>query len=345
MFSSYYDIHGVVIEVKSKKKHFLHYCRAFLEKFLIQAQVDTPDIIVNVDREMSYFNSFMKESIKVGTNTFVNDRGILAPNMNNGTFLCIAEKTGSCKQIEVSVRDISPATKRILRYANNPKSTTYQNYMAAIRFGIILPVLGTLIKHHNMVVLHGSVVSQNNSSEIFIGLNGCGKSGLAWHLVTKRNYTFLSDNWVLANAETGMVYCFPEVLRLSPSECTQLDADFLKVGAAYGKDHFVVPKSIVSERSGIEEISLLYISTSESRKKEVSDREGFWRDVESLHRFLAETPEFSWWQLYESLVNLYDLENVAAIRRRQLIDNNKCFLLNIKKTFDVDNRYANICKH
>jgi hypothetical protein len=83
----------------------------------------------------------------------------------------------------------------------------------ALRLLIDFPVFWMLDYRRGVGVFHGSAVARDGRCIVLTGLDGCGKSTLAYYLCTQRGYRLVADNFILTDGKR--ILAFPGAMRLS----------------------------------------------------------------------------------------------------------------------------------
>lgn len=218
-----------------------------------------------------------------------------------------------------------------------------QAYATLYRQGILLPVVADLVAHRGWAVLHAAAVSRGGRAILLTGLNGCGKSSLAWHLVRNKGYRFLSDNYVAYEPASGRVYGIPEGVRLA--EHPGVDPSALggrRLGRTFGKAHFLPAASSVVESGRVRAVAILSLGREANIEPMTPATALDW--IEAIHRQLGETPEYGWVQLAYQILQDVDLRGVSREGRKKLCESHLCCKATIPLASSPDVRYDKIGK-
>ena len=162
-----------------------------------------------------------------------------------------------------------------------------------------------LLGRNGVGVLHGSAVEREGVCFCFLGLNGVGKSSLAYRLVNEHGFRFLSDNFILTDGET--IYSFPE-------------------------DYAIInDRNRICERGVLKAVFILYSGSRETRIKEISKREATRKILRTLR-----VSEFSYGDFIE-LLNLLP-SPIPSKSHNEIIEamvsTKPCFDLYISNNYD-----------
>ena len=179
---------------------------------------------------------------------------------------------------------------------DNSKEDRLKNYIRSMRWMIHFPIFSMLERFQGKRLVHASAVSKDGNAIVLAGLNKVGKSSLGRYLYAHYGYKYLSDNFLLADG--ARVYAFPEKGRLSPETLRNLNISGVSKQVIYGKHH--VP--IALEEIEIQAKPAFVFIVGNHRERDVIPivREQALRLLESLHRYLQEFPEYTFYSLLDS---------------------------------------------
>lgn len=336
-----FNLHNKKLNIASQNKKFLNYCDSFLKDFFVDnkrkkdVKIDVKVITGGGHREKS-----SGLQVTYGANvTRCRNRLVVSPP---GTGLvCEIQADGEGDIGQILCYPSVGIFKRIWRWVRGRKESRRQLYMTLIRQAVLLPVLADFLKNRGWLTIHGSAVAKNGHALILTGLNGCGKSSFAWHLVREHGYRLLSDNFVLVDPESRMVYGIPEVLRKEESELETSSIgsiDGIKVlGKAFGKYQYTLPSSLTCLKASAHLLASTSIGTEFAFEKEHPERFARWS--ESVHRYLGETPEYAWPNLYYELETQASLGQIAERVRRRTAEEIDCYDLTLPRADTPSGRY------
>ncbi len=104
--------------------------------------------------------------------------------------------------------------QKIRKFFNHNSEFENNFFLYVYRFAILYPAFSIFSNQKKYSVIHASAIYDEIKKEaiLFVGLNGVGKSSLAFKLQQMERFTFLSDNFVLVDGTS--VFPVPELLRL-----------------------------------------------------------------------------------------------------------------------------------
>lgn len=165
-----------------------------------------------------------------------------------------------------------------------------KNYQRSMRWALHFPLFILLEQKQNKHLIHTCAVQSNGKAWLLFGHNKVGKSTLGSYLAKNKEFTLLSDNFLLY--DKTHVYGFPECSRLSEESATQLNLQPSKA-LTYGKGHY---ESAVRRESLIAVPEAVFFLQEGKECRVSSMREV---DVEALasglHDFLGEFPRHSFY--------------------------------------------------
>lgn len=337
-----FDVHGLIVSVSSCDKKFLEYCTEFLRYFYTEISINNRkkdiDIFVSMNKREDWFQQ--EGNLKIGEQIYLDEEYLEIPVPYLNDIQCrFLKLKGECTE-NIKCAYVAPGWRKLAGKLKSPKSYVTQVYMTLIRQAIVIPVLARLADKNGWVTLHGAVVAKGSSAVIFTGLNGCGKSGLAWYLVKNHGFTLLSDNFALMDPSTNQAYCFPEVLRLGKEEAGSFSLRRENITDAYGKEQYRINDKYIKEKANIKAVLLLRVGKTAAINK--VDHQNFSHNVEVLHRYLAETPDYSWLNFAYHLFGMTDLAKVNSHARKDIFEQVLTYEISIEKNKSLPERYEPI---
>jgi hypothetical protein len=330
-------IHGVSVRVSSADCRFLAYCGRFSAAFPEAPDRVNADMDVQIESGVSFHANPGICQRQWGSDVKQRDDSItLCAHPSAGVFCDISEHQRDGSQHIICYFLVARA-RRILNLLRNRRAAENQRYMTMIRQAVVLPVLARLLHTQGLLTLHASVVALQGQAIALTGLNGCGKSGLALHLVTRHGFSFLSDNFALIDPATGVAHAFPEPIRVGSREREEAQGFFAGEDYAFGKWQLSPLPQKVCPAAPIG--CLVKIHIGERFAIREVEAGPFADDLDSFHRFLGETPEYSWPQLYYQMRYGINLGQAADTARHQLCSKVPCFEMEIPRAATSEQRY------
>lgn len=334
--NSHFLIHDVPVLVRSTSPAFLAYCRRFLAAFSAASHPCGDSIEFSFDpiERRLYTSSCVRQW---GTDVRENNDGFALRAHEGAGIWCHVSESANGAMSTIRCACTISSIRRCIRFLRGRSRGENQLFMTLIRQGILLPVLARQLAKQNQLTLHASVVSLNGRSIVLTGLNGCGKSGLAFHLVTRHNFAFFADNFAVLNPETRMAHAFPEPIRVGDRERTEAEGFFAGSDRAFGKWQLAPLPSVLCPEASVGCIARIHIGERFSVRKVEGAK--FADHLDSLHRFLGETSEYAWPQLYYQMRHNISLGQLADAARRQLCAAVPCYELEIPRAATSAGRY------
>jgi hypothetical protein len=186
----------------------------------------------------------------------------------------------------------------------------FNNYIYAHRFAILYPLFA--LCYPKWSLLHASAVLdlESNKAILFVGLNGVGKSSLAYSLSNLQGYKLLSDNYVLVCGNSIMPV--PELLRM-PRDLRRGKKYANPIGIANNKillenaqavaGEFVVDKTCVLSR---------YIGNYKSKIEELRKDESIDLII-NLGSYLKEYTQHNFSSFFTSENSLTEYQNIKQL--------------------------------
>ncbi len=172
----------------------------------------------------------------------------------------------------------------------------FKNYTRCMRWMIHFPIFSMLERFQGKRLVHASAVSKDGNAIVLAGLNKVGKSSLARYLYEHYGYKYLSDNFVLSDGER--VYAFPEKGRLSPESLRNLNMSGVSKQIIYGKHHVAIELEEIEIQA--KPAFVFIVGNHQKRSVIPIVREQALKLLESLHSYLQEFPEHTFYSLLDS---------------------------------------------
>jgi hypothetical protein len=255
----------------------------------------------------------------------------------SGIWCDVTTQESADNSFRISCYPIHSRLRKLWNRLRARQGAREQLAMGMIRQGVLLPALSLATLNHQCVALHASVVASGDRAVVLTGLNGCGKSGLALHLVARHGYGYLSDNYGLIDIKCRRALTFPEPLRLGDRERESAAGFFTGEDRAFGKWQMLPNPQIM--RSDAKVGCLVHTVIGERFEVSPISPDVFSRRLESLHRYLGETPEYSWLQIYFLWKHGKDLAAIVEDLRFELCHAVPCYQLTLPHTHDLAARY------
>jgi hypothetical protein len=216
-------------------------------------------------------------------------------------------------------------------FKSNPE---FENnmYLYVHRFVILYPIMSILSNKNKYSIVHASAVfdKKENKSLLFVGLNGVGKSSLAFGLSNIERYELLSDNFVvICNDKMRIV---PELIRLPRNIKHNID-NFNIIGRANNK---LLIKNKTNSTEEYEVGKVVFISrdkgNSPSTLKSLSSEKAL-DLLYNIGSYLKEYENHHYTSFLEKNKASIDIENYKC-----LVDNSDNYL------FKIGNEKNNVLK-
>lgn len=327
------------VEVDSRSRSFMDYSNRFLADFPTAPPGREPDlrvVFLPVDksyRRIALTKQWGTDVQEVGSKLRFRAHSaarvdcLISPSSRPGT------ETICCR----SAASVSYWIRRLIRGRHTSDN---QLFMTMLRQGLLLPALARLLVQNGILTLHASAVARDGRAVILTGLNGCGKSGLALHLVVRHNFRYLADNFAVVDPSKVAVFSFPEPIRVDQSEHALARRCFSGGDQAFGKLQLTPAPEVLDSQATVACIARVLIGERFTVRQVSPDR--FCRGLEALHRFLGETPEYSWLQLYYEMQHDMILGDLAEAARKQLCLAVPCYEVEIPRNSKFEARYHEV---
>ena len=171
-----------------------------------------------------------------------------------------------------------------------------RNYTRCMRWMIHFPIFSMLECFQKKRLVHACAVSKDEKAIVLAGLNKVGKSSLGHYIYAHFGFNYLSDNFLLTDGK--FVYAFPEKERLSPDSVRKLKIHDASEQLVYGKHHIAVDTQRIEVQATAEAVFIVG-NNQEGAIESISRGEALGL-LESLHRYLQEFPEFTFYSLLDS---------------------------------------------
>lgn len=331
------SINGIEISVDSDNSRLLAYCSRFLRAF------SPPRSDAILDLKVYFSSNKQSRSAKLeipkiwgaGVKAY-GDAIEMCAHQAAGVFCEVSTARNEGQQVIYCHPEIS-RVRRLWRLVKGREQSQNQLHMTMLRQGVLLPALAMLLTKQRLLALHASVVALNGRAIVFTGLNGCGKSGLALSLITRQEFLYLSDNYALVDPASRFAYAFPEPIRITDAERLSASGSFSGNDFAFGKWQMTPNQETLCGQAVVSCVAQIAIG-SKFAVRRVGSEELATRLI-SLHRFLAETPEYSWIHLYYHLALQKDLGAIADSATRELCKSVPCYEIEIPWTTEPLERY------
>lgn len=300
----YLKIHGISVEINSDDCEFIEYVSKFLSYFVVESLDETINIRCNVSTTSNNYKLPEIYKQKYGADLYSTDKYIRVIDYSLGFYCDVLHEKKCVLDLDIVIGGIVSTPRALWNKFYGGRSAKIQRYMLLIRQAIILPVFSELIIKKKWVFLHGSMVARDGKSLIFLGLNGCGKSGIARYLVENFGYTFMSDNYVCIDTNQRMTYCFPELLRLSNEDVP--NDNYMLVENAFKKGQYLIPRDKICEKSTLSDIFIVNYG-ERAFLSELTPGQ-FLDTCLCFHEKLGETPEYTWPRSYYQIGQQINIE-------------------------------------
>lgn len=301
MAEIFFNIHGIRVCLACDDRRLLNYAGLFLRRFIRndEADMQASPWKLNVCIDVTGQNDVSTTGLsKIGSDVWC-DFKLCGVYHDTSTGVRCRIRHNDNDGLDVLASYQPSLSKRLYRRVIRWRDCQDAMYMMMVRFGLLIPALSMLCRRCGYIITHASTVAYENKGLALIGLNGCGKSGLAWCMAVDRGYRLLSDNFAVINPAEGLLLEMSEALRLEPSR--MVPSDFEAIGQAYGKMQYAVSDRYLCDRAPLALMLLVSIGKDFSIRQIEPDR--FSREVLAVHQFLAETPAFSFLNLFWSLTD------------------------------------------
>lgn len=338
MYMGRYNVMGLHIQTVHDDLMFHKFSERFLARFRVGGEIGRPDLKVS-------FASRPREKPQVGELVVLG----ATERMEGNVFSCcahesseifIAIETSEEGHQNVHCYRLGPSIRSVIRFLRAPKKSRNQLWMTMIRQAVLVPAFAKLMVGNGIGVVHASVVSKNSLAAVFSGLNGCGKSGLALHMLLDHGYSFMSDNYALLQPDSLTVVSVPEPLRLAAHEGGRA-AEFLDCqDEVFGKRLNVVAAERIDGRAKI--AFMAYLSIGPEFNVVRMSAQHFVANLLAIHRSLGETPENNWIQLYYQLALRTDLYALAWDAVSQMCERLPCYSVQLPQGAGTWERYHEV---
>lgn len=318
----------------SPDQMFVDYARRYFGGF------HAPEGGSSVSSTMLFCPGFAVDQAKVvetlGADVLLTDQGPRIAGHRASGIWC--RPGGSLEELTVECSWRPPRLRRALAAVRGPFGARAERFMALLRHGLLQPVTGQLLAREGMLTLHASAVERGGRALVFTGLNGCGKSGLALYLVARCGFRFMADNFALVQPAGPSVTACPEPIRVGEVERRVAEGHFTGGTKAFGKWQMTPRAGLVCHEAALS--GVVHVTLGCSFRVAAVEGRTFALRLESLHRFLAETAEYSWVQLYFLWQHGIDLASAATAARAAVCDRVPCFEMSLPLADSFDARYG-----
>lgn len=302
------SILGYLIRVRSRNTRFIQYCGSFLDRFIVPDASESADLDVRFVGEHGEKNEHDSSATIYGSDFWRTENSYhFHAHPPSGIYCSIEGMPDDSQSVVCQIKQ--GTLRKLTTLLPDRERRKRQLWMSVIRQAVLLPILARALVARNILTVHASTVSLDGKGVLLTGLNGCGKSSLAARLVLERGFQYLSDNYGLADLDGNLLLPFPEPLRLSTSKTAKSSELFIASTSAFGKTQFQPRQRAIGSPSQIAFTAML--SLSDVFSVIPLEPAAFVDEIDGLHRFLRETPEYSWVHLYYLQAFGLDLGSVA----------------------------------
>jgi len=330
-------IHRITVGVRSENARFLAYCRRFLGAFESLAGDTAAELEVRISPNGRARAARRSCQTQWGSEVRQSGNALSICAHPGGEIYCEVSQQPNGKGEQIACYSQISAARRVWRLLRGRREAASQLYMTMIRQGILLPVLAKLLVKRRLLTLHASVVASDGQAFLLTGLNGCGKSGLALHLVTRHGFQYLSDNFAVVDPAMTMALAFPEPIRVGTTERSRAQGLFAGQDHAFGKWQMTPGPDVLCRQASVACLARIVLGKQFAVRSVPG--EAFASQLDSLHRFLGETPEYSWIQLYYQMRHDVSLGQLAEAARKRLCDEVPCYEMEIPLAAALENRF------
>lgn len=227
------NILGVKVKLKSNSNRFNSFVKSSTN---MCSQKEEYDIDLKINFNGSLFKS-KKDTLKnksniteyMGSELYLENHKLLWVSKRLSIFI---EKELDKLTILVNANFRTDQKIRML-FKSNPE---FENnmYLYVYRFAVLYPIMSIMSNKSKYSVVHASAIYdiEKKESILFVGLNGVGKSTLAFGLGNIDRYELLSDNFVVIRNDK--MHVVPELIRLPRNSKYNID-NFHLIGRANNK--------------------------------------------------------------------------------------------------------------
>ena len=213
------SIHETTLKISSNNKDFFDFLSLSIDnKKIFEYDVTDKKDSVAINIDINFNNSlFHKDkNYKINNLRFCGSGLYRSKNRlffknNRITIDCNVKKNSFSISSNYNFRFDQKVRSLFLK---NPQFK-YNAFLYVYRFVILYPLMSYWSNFKKTSVVHASAIldKESNSVSAFVGLNGVGKSTLAYEISKMERYELFSDNFIgLIN---GRVFNIPEMLRLN----------------------------------------------------------------------------------------------------------------------------------
>ncbi len=330
------NVFGVEVQVTSDNRDFLAYCDFFLGAFNSQQSGGRAAIAVHFSGQPPFGGAPLE--------IFGSD----AKRYGGGYRL----QAHAASRIQCEVRTEADGSQTILCFIklnrlrellnllHNHRQRKRQLWMTIIRQAVLLPALAMAMVRRPLAIVHASGVARDGQGMLFTGLNGCGKSGLALAQLKRADTLLLSDNFGILDASACSTHAFPEPVRLdATARPDQAHFDPLP-GLVFGKTQWLPRPSKLSEPCALRLLATVSIGDRfQVRRRTAGEMVS---ELLAVHRYLAETPEYTWLHYLYHLMHGIDLHQLAVERLRSICVSTETVAVVLPRAADERERYREL---
>ncbi|MBW2989056.1 hypothetical protein KY358_01925, partial [Candidatus Woesearchaeota archaeon] len=310
-----FDIHGVRSRIRSNDRDFLDFIRMNLSSYSSKIK----DAEIESELEYIPYNPFkpVRKLVNIddlkclGHGIFVKPGEIYISERGLQIHFVIEEK------IKIKARfqeDKLFFLMKMLMPGLTPKKHKYQSIMREI---LIYPTFW-LLRGKGLSLLHASAVEKEGKASIFAGLAGAGKTTLATHMLLKRGYRLVSDNFLLFDENS--IYPFIEMIRF-PGKMVSSDKVKLQL-LLNGRFYYSLIGDCIGKKCIPEKVFLLSLSNS-SKIEEINN--GLCSEL--VHSINDSTPEIQAYNRFAFILDQAGKNKGKGASIKNFLNRSKCFLL------------------
>lgn len=332
-------MHGLPVSLECRDLGAARFFSSFCRGLVVDSDFHAAELKVRLVTSLGTLQQLSVLTQRIGSDFHIEGESLtICAHAASGVWCTVDPHDKQSIAQVTCVRRLS--TKR--RLLDSLRGGEYRNQvnMTLLRQGFLLPALARLLAERGWATVHAATVCRAGGGLLLTGLNGCGKSGLAAHLSEKRGFSILSDNYSMVGPGSTHLFGIPEPLRISGQDLG-LRRDRVKpIGRAFGKFLYAPGPAPVGGPPELKALIRISVGPGFSVKRVASPR--FANDLEALHFYLGETPEFGWPRLVYQVSHDINLESIAATTRRWMCAQVPCYDLQIPRASNPVDRYAEV---
>ena len=211
---------------------------------------------------------------------------------------------------------------RILLKRKTISEIESERFIFMTRMIFHFPIFYILTNKYNCLLLHASTVAKINKAYIFFGLDGIGKSTLAFYM-QKHGYEILSDNFSII--DSNYIYPMSESSRLSDTSLDYLNMNKTKIRKKIFERNLIKVPSCEQKNIKISGIIIQTIDKNIKIKK--INTEMFMKYLLLMNDIL---PEFIDYNFFKSITNIIDSNDETFNNHEsiyKIIDSHNIYIL------------------